>query len=191
MAVFCIMAYADSPGYINGDGVNFRAEPNGEILATYDAGQIVIIIRVDGEWTYCMIDGQAGYVWSAFVTVDTTPVEPDSIPEPTTEPEPTAAPEPTSEPEPSPDLSPEPMPEPTPAPTLAPDPEPTDVAELLAEDPTPSPEPTEEPLPTPEPTPSEYEVETLNVLANIQGYLIFFVVVILLYFAYKFLRMFF
>lgn len=47
----------------------------------------------------------------------------------------------------------------------------------------------------PEETPmvndTEYQTELLTVLGNIQGYLIFFVLVILLYFAYKFFRMFF
>lgn len=33
--------------------------------------------------------------------------------------------------------------------------------------------------------------ELLTVLGNIQGYLLFFVVVVLLYFTYKFFRMFF
>lgn len=36
-----------------------------------------------------------------------------------------------------------------------------------------------------------YETEVLNVLGNIWGILIFFVVVILCYFAYKFFRIFF
>ena len=38
---------------------------------------------------------------------------------------------------------------------------------------------------------SLYETQVINVLGNIQGYLIFFIVVLLFYFAYKFLRMFF
>lgn len=42
-----------------------------------------------------------------------------------------------------------------------------------------------------ETTPVSYEEQTLQVLGNIQAYLLFFVVVILLYFSYKFLRMFF
>lgn len=77
-------------------------------------------------------------------------------------------------------------------------------------DPTATPEPTPAatPAPTSEPvseswdsgvvvisevetTPLSYEEQTLQVLGNIQAYLLFFVVVILLYFSYKFLRMFF
>lgn len=42
-----------------------------------------------------------------------------------------------------------------------------------------------------ETTPASYEEQTLQVLGNIQGYLLFFVVVVLLFFSYKFLRMFF
>ena len=42
-----------------------------------------------------------------------------------------------------------------------------------------------------ETTPASYEEQMLQVLGNIQGYLLFFVVVVLLYFCYKFLRMFF
>lgn len=38
---------------------------------------------------------------------------------------------------------------------------------------------------------SAYESELLTVLGSIQGYLLFFVVVLLCYFAYKFFRMFF
>lgn len=36
-----------------------------------------------------------------------------------------------------------------------------------------------------------FETEALTVLGNIQGYLIFFIVVLLCYFTYKFFRMFF
>ena len=73
---------------------------------------------------------------------------------------------------------------------------------------TPEPTPTATPAPTSEPvseswdtgvavisevetTPASYDEQTLQVLGNIQGYLLFFVVVVLLYFCYKFLRMFF
>ena len=73
---------------------------------------------------------------------------------------------------------------------------------------TPEPTPTVTPAPTSEPvseswdtgvavisdvetTPASYDEQTLQVLGNIQAYLLFFVVVTLLYFCYKFLRMFF
>lgn len=73
---------------------------------------------------------------------------------------------------------------------------------------TPEPTPTATPAPTSEPvseswdtgvavisevetTPASYDEQTLQVLGNIQAYLLFFVVVVLLYFSYKFLRMFF
>lgn len=73
---------------------------------------------------------------------------------------------------------------------------------------TPEPTPTATPAPTSEPvseswdtgvavisdeetTSASYDEQTLQVLGNIQAYLLFFVVVTLLYFCYKFLRMFF
>lgn len=48
--------------------------------------------------------------------------------------------------------------------------------------------------PSPEPTAyidADYEVQVLTTLGSIQAYLLFIVVVILLYFTYKFFRMFF
>jgi len=63
-----------------------------------------------------------------------------------------------------------------------------------------TPGPTETPVATMEPTPeptipvvdeNEYHYEVLTTLGNIQGYLIFFGVVLLCYFVYKFFRMFF
>ena len=54
---------------------------------------------------------------------------------------------------------------------------------------TPTPEPT--PEATPDPEEMTYEDELLTTLGNIQGMLIFFVVVLLCFFSYKFFRMFF
>jgi hypothetical protein len=51
-----------------------------------------------------------------------------------------------------------------------------------------------EPSPSPEPTAyidADYEVQVLTTLGSIQAYLLFIVVVIMLYFTYKFFRMFF
>jgi hypothetical protein len=64
------------------------------------------------------------------------------------------------------------------------------------ETPTATPMVTQEPIPTPEPTipvidENQYHYEVLDTLGNIQGYLIFFGVVLLCYFVYRFLRMFF
>ncbi len=73
----------------------------------------------------------------------------------------------------------------------APDPETT--ADLTPDtSPEPTPEETEEPEPTEEPeqTPNPYEVELLTHLGTIEGILIFFSVVILCYFVYRFLRLF-
>ena len=59
--------------------------------------------------------------------------------------------------------------------------------------PTPFPEETPEPSPeaSPEATPISYEEQTLTALGNIEGFLIFFAVVLLCWLAYKFLRIFF
>ena len=84
--------------------------------------------------------------------------------EPDVTPEPTDAPEPTEEPAPTPD-----------------------VIMSLGDDE--SPEANETPAPTE--TPMTYEQETLTTLGNIYGILIFFTVVVLCFFAYKFFRIFF
>ena len=66
----------------------------------------------------------------------------------------------------------------------------------ITPEPTASPEPTAEPTPsptpgpTPEPTPSPYEVELVTHLGNIEAIMIFFTVVVLCYFVYRFLRLF-
>ena len=51
--------------------------------------------------------------------------------------------------------------------------------------------PTPTPTATPEPTPSAYDVELITHLGNIEAFLIFFTVVLLCFFVYKFLRIFF
>ena len=45
--------------------------------------------------------------------------------------------------------------------------------------------------PTPEPIPSAYDVELITHLGNIEAFMIFFTVVLLCFFVYKFLRIFF
>lgn len=78
---------------------------------------------------------------------------------------------------PVPTAAPEPTPTATPAPTSEPVSESWDTGvAVISEE---------------ETTPASYDEQTLEVLGNIQAYLLFFVVVILLYFSYKFLRMFF
>lgn len=62
-------------------------------------------------------------------------------------------------------------------------------------EPEPTPEPTPEPSPEPSPEPTEYvpnsyEVELVTQLGHIEAFLIFFVVVLLCFFAYRFLRIF-
>lgn len=195
---FCTRAYAENLGYVNGDGVNFRETPNGELIDTYNTGKVVTIISVDGDWTNCEIDGVNGYVWTAFLTnlesVEVTPTpEPTSNYAPTPEGsyyiEPTPTPDPTPTPEPTPEPTPTPTPEPTPELT----PEPTQAPVMLMST-------EEDPDPTPEPTPldvvgqelfTDYATQNLMALGTIQGFLVFFTVAVLCYFVYKFLRIFF
>ena len=88
--------------------------------------------------------------------------------------------------------------EPTATPVVTPELTETVTTPVPTETPTATAEPTPEPTlePTPEPTipvidDTQYHYEVLDTLGNIQGYLIFFGVVLLCYFVYRFLRMFF
>ena len=58
-------------GFINGDYVRFRSGPStsSSILGTYDYGTKLTILGTSGDWTYCRIGRQDGYVYSTYVTV--------------------------------------------------------------------------------------------------------------------------
>ena len=61
--------------------------------------------------------------------------------------------------------------------------------------PAPTPEPTIEPSPSPSPeptpyVPNDYEIELVTQLGHIEAFLIFFTVILLCFFAYRFLRLF-
>ena len=70
-------------GIINGDYVRFRTGPgsNYQIIDVYDYGQALEIVGISGDWTGCLIDGQFGYVHSAYVEVSS--YHEPSAPQPT------------------------------------------------------------------------------------------------------------
>ena len=61
-----------SSGTISGSYVRFRKGPssNSEILGEYSQGKALTILGTSGDWTACIIDGQEGFVYSQFVSVD-------------------------------------------------------------------------------------------------------------------------
>ena len=67
-------------GYISGDYVRFRSGPSTShsILGTYDYGKKLTILGSSGDWTYCRIDGQEGYVFSTYVAVSQSSSTADS-----------------------------------------------------------------------------------------------------------------
>ena len=73
-------AQSGRSGTIAGDYVRFRRGPDTSypIIATYDRGQALTILSQEGSWTLCAIDGQAGYVFSQYVTADTA-VTPQTV----------------------------------------------------------------------------------------------------------------
>ena len=70
-------------GIIKGDYVRFRTGPgsNYQIIDVYDYGQPLEIVGVSDGWTGCLIDGQFGYVHSAYVEVSS--YHEPSAPQPT------------------------------------------------------------------------------------------------------------
>ncbi|MGN0981964.1 MAG: SH3 domain-containing protein [Candidatus Limivicinus sp.] len=59
-------------GYINAMYVRFRSGPSGNasILGEYNRGKAVTITGTSGDWTACIIDGQAGYIYSQYLSAD-------------------------------------------------------------------------------------------------------------------------
>ena len=57
-------------GHLNANGVNLRGGPStsARILATYDSGTYVAILGTENGWTEVVINGEAGYVRSEYVT---------------------------------------------------------------------------------------------------------------------------
>lgn len=62
-----------SSGYINAMYVRFRSGPTNSaaILGEYNRGKTLTITGTSGDWTSCIIDGQAGYVFSQYVSTGT------------------------------------------------------------------------------------------------------------------------
>ena len=127
-----------SAGYINAMYVRFRSGPGSEysVLGEYNRGKEVTPIGSGDGWTACIIDGQLGYVYTQYVTLnsaasDSSVIRPDFTPDApaaSTLPQPnetTAAPTPTAAPVPSPEQTAAPLPTATPTPTPAAPPAPT------------------------------------------------------------------
>ncbi len=57
------------PGTITGDYVRFRRGPGTDysIIRSYNRGQAITVLAAEGEWTYCSIEGENGYVFSRYV----------------------------------------------------------------------------------------------------------------------------
>lgn len=57
-------------GYINAMYVRFRSGPNSSssILGEYNTGKQVQIIGSSNGWTQCIINGQAGYIYSPYIS---------------------------------------------------------------------------------------------------------------------------
>ena len=60
------------PGLVTGDGVYFRNGPDtGErVIAIYNTGKPITILRVEGDWVVAEIDGYTGYLSAAYVEMD-------------------------------------------------------------------------------------------------------------------------
>ena len=86
----------NAKGFINGDYVRFRTGPGTtySIIDLYNRGKELTIISEVGEWTACIIDGERGYVYSAYVLRETKAEINIELPSQTTQPTstPSAAP---------------------------------------------------------------------------------------------------
>ena len=63
-----------TPGVIVGDYVRFRRGPGTgySIIGSYDRGQDITVLGTEGDWTYCRIGAETGYVFSQYVQVGAT-----------------------------------------------------------------------------------------------------------------------
>ena len=64
--------------YINAMYVRFRSGPSGNasILGEYNRGKAVTVTGASGEWAACIIDGQAGYIHSQYLSADLPDADP-------------------------------------------------------------------------------------------------------------------
>lgn len=62
----------DTNAYINSMYVRFRsgASSNSTVLGEYNTGKQIKVIGSSGGWTQCIINGQTGYVYSDYVTMN-------------------------------------------------------------------------------------------------------------------------
>ena len=72
------VALSGSPGVIVGDYVRFRRGPGTgySIINSYDHGKEISVIAAEGDWMYCQIDGQNGYVYRQYVQTGAAPAAP-------------------------------------------------------------------------------------------------------------------
>lgn len=148
-------------GCINAMYVRFRSGPSSSsaILGEYNTGKELTITGSSGDWTACIINGQAGYVFSQYVTAYDSGYEDEGIVVvPSEEPETSPVPDESVPPDsgsgdivivgPTASPSPEPSADPTPAPT------PDSGIIVVTPSAAPSPAPTPSPTPTPSPAPT-------------------------------------
>lgn len=66
----------NTPGWVNGDSVNFRELPGttAYVFCSYDKGKDLTILGTGSGWTKVLIDGTEGYIKSEYVT-DSFPLE--------------------------------------------------------------------------------------------------------------------
>lgn len=71
-----IVTTMNSPGWVNGDSVNFRELPGttAYVFCSYDKGKDLTILGSGDGWTKVRIDGTEGYIKSEYVT-DSFPLE--------------------------------------------------------------------------------------------------------------------
>ena len=155
-------------GYINAMYVRFRSGPGSSysILGEYNIGKSLIITGEVSGWTACIIDQQAGYVYSQYVTRGQYSGTVVTQPDPGEDEDPVIVVIGDEQPTPAPTEAPIVVEDPTPAPTEEPV-----VEQIPTPDPTPTPTPTPEPTANPEdpiviitpPTPSTTPTPTPNV----------------------------
>jgi len=90
-------AVTGTSGYINANSVNFRygAGTGYGIIGTYDKGTAVTVLGTSNGWTQCVINGNTGYVYSGYVSLNSS-TQPAVTPTPAPEATPTPTPAPAA-----------------------------------------------------------------------------------------------
>lgn len=70
----------EQAGIISGDYVRFRSGPGTSysIIGTYNKGTELRAVGTSGDWTKCIINAQEGFVYTSYVSLNTTTVTPDT-----------------------------------------------------------------------------------------------------------------